>query len=482
MYRRRGASSIAANPVLIGAATSLVVLVAVFLAYNANNGLPFVPTYQLKANVPSAANLVRGNDVRIGGARVGVVDDIQPRKGSDGSVSAVLTLKLQTKVKPLPKDSTVLVRSRSALGLKYVEITEGSRTDANGRPRPGFVDGDTIPLSAARPPRAPETVEIDQVFNIFDQRTRDASQTNLREFGDAFAGRGQTLNSTIKNLNPLLELLDPVASNLADPATRLNRLFSALAQTSSIVAPVAETQAALFGNLDTTFAALASVARPFIQDSISGGPAALDAGTRSFPVQRPFLRNSELLFGELRPGVHALRSGAPSLAAALQVGTPTLRRSIALNSRLIPAFQALRRFAEDPQVPLGVRDLSDTVALLDPTVAALTPTQTVCNYLSLWFRNVASLLSEGDSNGTWQRFIIVAAPAGPNSEGGPSSAPANGPTQPNHLHSNPYPNTAAPGQPRECEAGNEPYAKGSTVIGNAPGKQGATTEKTKVSR
>ncbi len=53
----------------------LVVIVAVFLAYNANEGLPFVPTYELKAEVPSAANLVGGNEVRIGGARVGVVDD-----------------------------------------------------------------------------------------------------------------------------------------------------------------------------------------------------------------------------------------------------------------------------------------------------------------------------------------------------------------------------------------------------------------------
>jgi virulence factor Mce-like protein len=481
MYRRRGASAIAGNPVLIGAATSLVVLVAVFLAYNANNGLPFVPTYQLKANVPSAANLVRGNDVRIGGARVGVVDDIQPKKGRNGEVSAVLSLKLQTKVKPLPKDSTLLVRPRSALGLKYVEITEGRRTDATGRPRPGFQDGDMIPLSSARPPRAPDTVEIDQVFNTFDQRTRAAAQTNLREFGDAFAGRGQNLNSTIKNLNPLLTLLDPVARNLADPATRLNRLFTALAQAASIVAPVAETQAALFGNLDTTFAALATVA-PFIQDSISGAPTALDAATSSFRVQRPFLRNSEGLFAELRPGIRALRSGAPALAGAVQVGTPTLRRVPELNTRLIPAFQALRRFAEDPQVPLGIHDLTDTVSLLDPTVAALTPTQTVCNYLSLWFRNVASLLSEGDSSGTWQRFIIVAAPGGPNNEGGPSSAPASGPTVDNHLHVNPYPNTAAPGQPRECEAGNERYTAGQTVIGNVPGNQGTNTEQTKLSK
>ena len=76
---RRGAG-IAGNPVLIGAATVLVVLVAVFLAYNANQGLPFVPTYELKAEVPSAANLVRGNDVRIGGSRVGFVGDDHGRR------------------------------------------------------------------------------------------------------------------------------------------------------------------------------------------------------------------------------------------------------------------------------------------------------------------------------------------------------------------------------------------------------------------
>ena len=92
--RRRGAASIAANPVLIGAATTLVVIVAVFLAYNANNGLPFVPTYQLNAQVPNAGNLVRGNDVRMGGARVGVVDSITPVLHKDGTATARLKLKL----------------------------------------------------------------------------------------------------------------------------------------------------------------------------------------------------------------------------------------------------------------------------------------------------------------------------------------------------------------------------------------------------
>ena len=43
-----------------------------------------------------------------------------------------------------------------------------------------------MPLSAA----TPEPVEIDQVFNTFDDPTRAAIQVNLTEFGNALAGRG----------------------------------------------------------------------------------------------------------------------------------------------------------------------------------------------------------------------------------------------------------------------------------------------------
>ena len=245
------------------------------------------------------------------------------------------------------------------------------------------------------------------------------------------------------------------------------------------MAPAAEEQAQLFVNLDRTMAALREVARPYIQDSITKAPPALDEAIRSFPVQRPFLANSEGLFRELRPGVRALRTSAPVLADALEIGTPTLRRSVALNRRLEPLLRELQTFAEDPLVPRGVDGLTDIVRTLNPTLQYLAPAQLQCNYLTLWFRNVSSLLSEGDRNGTWQRFIIIATPQGPNNEGGPSSAPADGPSVENHLHTNPYPNTASPGQPKECETGNEGYARGRTVIGNIPGTQSATTESTR---
>ncbi len=469
MSRRRGAASLFGSPVLVGAITLLVAIVAVFLSYNANSGLPFVPTYDLEADVPNAANLVVGNDVRIGGQRVGAVSEITPVPGEDGKPpTARVELKLEKKVDPLPVDSTLIIRPRSALGLKYVELTPGESDE-------GFQAGDTIPASQA----TPKPVEIDDVFNTFDVKTRRGAQRSLEGIGTALAGRGQDINEAIVDLRPLLFYLQPVANNLADPDTQLARFFQELGDAAAEVAPVSETQASLFVNLDITFTALASVARPFIQETISNSPATEDAAIRGFPQQRPFLRNTTALFRELKPGARVLPTSAPILADALEIGTRTLARTPAFNERLEDVFVALKNFTEEPLVQPAIERLNDTVESLRPTLAFVTPAQTVCNYATLWFRNISSLLSVGDQNGTWQRFIIIATPQGPNNEGGPSSGPANGGgpiANANYLHSNPYPNTAAPGQTRECEAGNEVFKVGQQVIGNVPGAQGTDTD------
>jgi virulence factor Mce-like protein len=468
MTRRRSAASLFGSPVLVGAITLLVAIVAVFLSYNANSGLPFVPTYDLNAEFPNAANLVIGNDVRIGGERVGAVSEITPVPGENNQPpTAKVELKLEKQVDPLPVDSTIIIRPRSALGLKYIEVTPGESDE-------GFAPGDTIPAKQA----TPEPVEIDDVFNTFNVKARRGAQRSLEGLGTALAGRGEDINEAIVALRPLLIHLQPVAKNLADPDTKLARFIQELGDAAAEVAPVGETQASLFVNLDITFTALASVARPFIQQSISNSPPTEDAAIRGFPQQRPFLRNSTALFRELKPGVAVLPTSAPILADALEIGTDTLARTPAFNEQLKDVFVALKNFTEEPLVEPGIERLNDTVESLRPTLAFVTPAQTVCNYATLWFRNISSLLSVGDQNGTWQRFIIVATPQGPNNEGGPSSAPANGGgTDPaNYLHSNPYPNTAAPGQTRECEAGNEVFKVGQQVIGNVPGNQGTGTD------
>ena len=103
---RRPASSIVASPVLVGAVTVLIAIVAVFLAYNANQGLPFVPTYDVSAELPGGSNLVNGNDVQVGGRRVGLVEKIKPAIDEEtGDTIAVIDMKLDKDVEPLPVDT-----------------------------------------------------------------------------------------------------------------------------------------------------------------------------------------------------------------------------------------------------------------------------------------------------------------------------------------------------------------------------------------
>jgi virulence factor Mce-like protein len=469
--------SLAASPTLVGAVTVLVVVVAVFLAYQANNGLPFVPTYRLSAQLPDAESLVKGNEVRIGGQRVGQITAITPENVDDapcpndptrrctGQVAKV-DMELNQDIKPLPENSTIVVRSKSALGLKYLQVNRGNSSR-------GFEPGATIPLGAARP----EPVELDQVFNMFDEPTRDAIQSNLLEFGNALAGRGVDLNEAIGQLKPLVEQLTPVMKNLADPNTGLSGFISGLSNTAAEVAPVAEIQGQLFADLDTTFAAFARVSRPFIQESISRSPAAEDTAIATLPTIRPFLANTSKFFAELTPGFQALAPRAKDLGAATVEGIKALRLAPAFNAQLDPTAQAILNLANNAGARQGINALTAFNNTLAPPLRFITPAQAVCNYATLLFRNTASWQSSNNGIGTSQRAIVLQPPLGPNSEVGPSSAPANGGGQAsNFLHYNPYPNTAAPGQPRECESGNEGYAAGRQVIGNVPGNQGINTE------
>jgi phospholipid/cholesterol/gamma-HCH transport system substrate-binding protein len=484
--RRSRQGALSGSPALIGAVTVLVTMVAVYLSYNANEGLPFVPTYSLTAEVPNSAGLVRGNEVRVGGARVGVVSSIDAESHDDGSVTATLQLELEETMRPLPVDSTLLIRPRSALGLKYVEITKG-------RSERGYPEDATIPVERAET----RPVEIDDFFNMFTDETRVGARGNLDGYGAAFAGRGEALNRTFAQLDSLVREVEPAFRAIGSRRARFERLFPALEQAAAEVAPVAEAQGTLFVGLDTTFTAWASVSEP-LQAAISGGPPALDTAIRELPVQRPFLRESEELFRRFRPAFESLAAAAPDLSAAFRSGEPALERSPALNRRLTRTIETLEDLGADPRVPDGLERLESTVATLRPLFEFVEPAQTRCNYFALLFRNGASAISESDVVGSMLRVSPLALPITPGSEAGPAATPANGPIPEGlsvrerslhvdpFLHSNPYPNTAAPGQTRECEAGNEDYAglslRDRQAIGNLPGGQGLFTEKTRRGR
>jgi virulence factor Mce-like protein len=452
--RSRQTTSLAGSPILIGTVTVLIAVIAVFLAYNANSGLPFVPTYEISADVPNAASLVEGNEVRSGGKRVGVIDRIVAQTGS-ARAYAKLTLKLDKAIEPIRDDSRVTVRPRSPLGLKYLELTPGRR----GRP---VGQGGTLSLARAR-----STVELDEVINTFDAQTRLAAQRTLDQGGPALTGRGQDFNAFIAALPELTLRLDHVARNLSDPRTGLRASLRALARVVEELAPVAPQLVSLFDAGSTTFAALASVS-PQLAAIIAALPGVELEGIRTLAAARPVLREARLLVHDVRPGIEVLPTAAGRLHAALRTGIPVLRRASALSDRLRAALVEVEKLSSDPLTRSTLRRLRIALVSLLPTLRFVAPVQTQCNYLGVYFRNIASTVSEGDAAGNWLRTLAVVNPG--QMQYRPSPAP--------DLHANPYPYTAAPGQKGLCEAGNEPYKPGAQVIGHAPGTTARFSEDT----
>ncbi|HEY1511182.1 MAG TPA: MlaD family protein, partial [Solirubrobacteraceae bacterium] len=287
MNARRQASAFG-NPVLIGAVTVLIVLIAVFLAYNANTGLPFVPTRELKVDVSNGSNLVVGNDVREGGFRVGVVSGIKPIALANGEAGAQLTLNLDQAHGKVPTDSSVSIVPQSVLGTKYVVINSGS----GGR---DFADGGTLPLGQTTVP-----VQFDDVFKTFDEKTRGAIQESLVGAGDTLTARGSDLNDTISSLPELLGHLQPVATYLSDPKSQLIPFFNNLDRFMETVSPVAAQNADLFRQMATTFAAIDKDPNS-LKATIAKSPSTLAASTESLKVQQPFLVDLTSLGQDLTP-------------------------------------------------------------------------------------------------------------------------------------------------------------------------------------
>jgi virulence factor Mce-like protein len=393
--RGRRPQSIASNPVFIGAVTTLVVVVAVLLAYNANRGLPFVPTFELKVDTPNAARLVVGNEVREGGFRIGQVAKIEPVAGS--RAGAELTLKLDTSATPLPDDSSVRIRPRSALGLKFVEIIRGD----SSRELP---DGATI---TARTDVVPP--ELDDFFSIFDERTRADIDRNLDYFATALAGRGTAINRSLAALPELFGDLPPVMRTLAAPDTQLARLVTEAGDAARIVAPRSGTFARGFTGMADTFGALSGDPQA-LRDTIDRSPATLDEGIGSLPDTRPLLSRLAAISDEVRGTAHELRRSLPAVNRALAAGTPVLRRTPEFTDDLEGTLRAVRDLAEAPTTDMTLAGLTATMKTLNPTLRWAGPHVTVCNYFTYFWTFLADHLADEDATGTVQRIQVKLAP------------------------------------------------------------------------
>ncbi|MGH2923225.1 MAG: MlaD family protein [Solirubrobacterales bacterium] len=443
------------SPVMVGAITVLVAAMAVFLSYNAGSSLPFVPFYEVRVQVPDAQELVANNEVLIGGRRVGSIGAVESKLDEDGDPYAEMALRLEITLDgQIRDDATARVRSRSLLGAKYLELTLGGDGDP-------LAQGDTLPLSRAR-----ENVEVDEVLDEFDEPTRKNFARVIDGLGTGFAARGGDFNDSLAAFADLATDARPVLAAIAAPGTRFERQIAALVATAAELGSDPSAVAAILDRGATTFEAL-EAAGPALEETIEQTPETLAVGTEALAELRPVLARARVIAGRLVPSAKLLPATAKRLTAAARAGTPALRRSFVLGPLLEDTFAELEGLAAvEPSVRV-FDDLADLLPEVQPVAEFLAPYQTVCNYVAIAARNVASTVSEGNQSGNWLRFNAIL--------GVEEMLPADLPAP--DLHFNPYPNGAAPGQPFECEGGNEPYLHGRR-LGNVPGDQGTATEAT----
>jgi phospholipid/cholesterol/gamma-HCH transport system substrate-binding protein len=463
--KRTAAGEVFDNPILIGTITILVVIVAVYLSYIAENGLPFVPTYNVNVDVANASELVKNADVRVGGARVGQVLTITPEPATAAYPHpfARLGLALQRSLDPLPPDTRYQVRLASVLGGKYVELFPGQIKTG------GLPDGGTFTLSTN--PRLNHNVpfvDLDTAFATFGPKTQAGLRRTTEDLGDTLAGRGSQFNDAIYSTRALIGPLENLLRLFASPRTHLDKFISGLAGTTGALAPVATTFNSLLADGATTFAAL--------QDSSFG--AAIDqtppteaVATPVLTNALPVLTNAATLVQNLKPAAGLLPLAAQRLDTIINAGVPVFQRVPELAHKLQTALVAIEALAKDPASTqtfkvLGSSDLATFGASAFVGLGAILRTaataQFACNSTALWLRNFASSLSEGDSTASWLRFAPILDP----SQLFQSSSIAP------DLHINYYPQE----NPNNCQAGNEVYS-GAQKIGN-PGRTSTVVDNT----
>jgi virulence factor Mce-like protein len=442
------------SPIVVGTVLIVVLSIAVYLSYIAENGLPYVPTYRVNVQVANADEVPKNADVRIGGARVGQVLTITPEPASRSwpHPYAELELSLQKNLAPLPADTHYEIRLSSVLGGKYVELLPG-RIRSRGVP-----DGGTLALNA-RPGLNHELpfVDLDTALQTFGPATRRALRGSIAGFGDAVAGRGVQLNDIAHSLARGLGPLQSLLQTLANPSNRLADLIGGGAATTTALAAVAPTINTLLADGATTFGALQLSA---LGSAIDQLPRTETSATNDLNSSLPALAESAALARALRPSAALLPTAATRLDAIVTGATPVFRRVPTLASDLEGAIGAVQALARDPASQkvfqgLGSNDLATFGASglngLGAILRAVAPAQFACNVAGLWLRNFAAGLTEGDSTAPWLRTMPLLDP----NEGQQSA------TQASDLHDNYYPIEDR----SQCQAGNEVYT-GKQLVGN----------------
>jgi virulence factor Mce-like protein len=199
-------------------------------------------TYSLRVPLQDASGLFVGSDVEIAGAKAGRVEDLQLH-----GATVLATISIDSAHAPVHHDATVDVRPKSLLGEKYIALDPGSKAQT-------LDSGATLPAASVT-----RSTELQDVFNTFDQPTRDKLQVVIDELGGGVAGQGAIQNQGIAAGSQDLTDLAAIADTLAQKDQELKDVLKSLSAVTTELAQSAQSGqlAALIQNTENLMRQLA---------------------------------------------------------------------------------------------------------------------------------------------------------------------------------------------------------------------------------
>ena len=168
--------------------------------------------YRVTADLVDAGQLVKGDGVRIGGADVGTVSDIELLKSGRARIS----LKLHG-VGPLPRATALTIRltSQSGSASRYVVLTPG---DPDGPKIPNGGRIETIDTTAP--------VDFDALLDALDEPTRQGLRDLIGGGAQQYGTRAAQARSALQRSAPALATSVSVLRQFAADRRALDRLIT----------------------------------------------------------------------------------------------------------------------------------------------------------------------------------------------------------------------------------------------------------------
>ena len=310
------------------------ILLFLWLAFGGT--IPLRPeAYRMKVEFPEAATLAQEADVRMAGVNVGKVKKKELDKGGSATIAEI---ELEEKFAPVAKDSRAVLRQKTLLGETYVELSPGTRGSGL------LEDGGTLPRAQVEP-----TVELDEIFDAFDESTRDAFRSWVKELARAIrGGRSQDLNAAFGNFEGLAVDGARLLRELDEQRGAVRRLIK---NTGVVFGAINERSGALgelIVNANNTFDATASrdeaLAETFrvFPTFLDESRATLARLERFSTDTRPLVRALKRPADDLGPTVRDLGDLAPDLQGLFT----DLRPLIRVSRRGLPDLENVLREAE----------------------------------------------------------------------------------------------------------------------------------------